>query len=207
MIELSEPELDAAVAEAIFGVPVGRIPKSEDNGDGYLRDDTATWRDIVERAIAAGLELRQGHAYKGVSYGGDFDGWSIYFHLDYSDAYKAPDTISLTGPLDKWQGQLSVCPALPPRYSSHIDAAWQVVERLRGERDMVLKLVGAERMVNMYTAAFWVPHCRRCRHARWARCAGACNIAVERTAPLAICLAALRAVAVAGQREEAKSGG
>jgi hypothetical protein len=80
-----------------------------------------------------------------------------------------------------------------PLYSSRIDDAWQVVERMRESRTSVLRIVG---LIQGYRVAF--------SDIRWSSADSDMDLsrpyyvkeAVADTLPEAICLAALRAVGV-----------
>ena len=130
-------ELDARVAEQVMGIPRREVPRAEaaTYSDKSLREGGDLWTDIVRRAIGVGVVLRQTGAYKGVSYGADFDGWRLSYHLGHSDSYRADEEMRLTGEpenwLDPWGSGLFVGPAEAKPYSTDIAAAWEVVAKVQ----------------------------------------------------------------------------
>ncbi len=123
-------ELDVLVAEAM-GCPVKTIPDYCKNEYGEVEQKSALWREIIQKAIDTGVKLKIRSAYKGVSYVGELDGWSLYFSISYSDSYKASDEIILDGEPEGWMDNalgpgVSIEPAKPKPYSTDIAAAWEV---------------------------------------------------------------------------------
>lgn len=62
------------------------IPDNIKSGNA-IQQNTALWNDIIERALNNNIKLIQSDTYKGTGYEGNFDGWTIYYHLD--DNYEA----------------------------------------------------------------------------------------------------------------------
>ena len=124
-------EMDSLVAKAL-GKPQRTVPPELADGE-CLKHDSELWLDIVQRAIDAEVGLEQSGAYKGVSYSAVFDGWQISYHLDYSDSYRADDSILIDGTPDRWRHSsgdygLFIKPAPPPPFSTDPGKAIKALE-------------------------------------------------------------------------------
>jgi hypothetical protein len=134
MDELKGRELDAKVAEVVMGLPKREIPAGLSKF-GHVDPSSDLWRDIIERAMEAGVVLAVNSAYKGAHYGADFDGWHLSYSIPYADAYKADDELRMSGTVvEEWthgfEPGVYISVADTPRYSSDIANAWAVIEKL-----------------------------------------------------------------------------
>lgn len=130
--KMTDSELDAMVAEKVMGLPARVIP--DDARDGSCVSHTHPLaRDILSRAVASRVVLKQGATYKGTSYVATFDGWALAYVVD--DNYRASESITLDGDAELWMHGIDngvfIAPSTPPDYSTSIADAWAVVDRLR----------------------------------------------------------------------------
>jgi len=138
---LSARERNQLVETGVFGTPVAVIPDgmAATYSSDTLSDQSELWAEVVNAAIAAGVELLQTGSYKGVTYGATFRGWRLTYSLGYSDSYRASDTIRLSGVANEWACGLGdglfVSPADPRPFTTSWDAMREVVEKMATNPD------------------------------------------------------------------------